>query len=653
MKNLPIQLKAMLAPIIIIALLAIIVVVLFTRLSSVNHNILVITDDLAPDTATSSSIMREMYRKRLAVKNFLQTSNDASLASFATAENELNSLIELAFEKIQNPDRVALLNEISDLDQQYNQAFYNQVVANMNKRHELVNGVLNVEGPKIEQVLTQVMKSADRDNDAAAAVKAGETLRHLLLARLYVFRFLTDNDQASYDAVLAELDLSMLETQKLLAELQNPQRRQLTQQAQTSIGIYEEGFEQVAQAIFDRNDAVEGILDMNGPVIAQDTVKLTNSVFESMDTQADSAKDSIVLAETYLLLLSIVAGVVGLLVSFIVARGIVQPIIQAQSGLHEIAQGDGDLTKRLVVTGRDEVGRLAESFNQFITKLEGIISNVRQETGEVIHSAQSVNSTAETTAAAIVQQGDEITQVASAINELEATAVDVASNAANAANAAHEGDVQSKMGSKVISTISTDISQLAEDMQKSADEIGKLKSETVEIGSVLDVIKNIAEQTNLLALNAAIEAARAGEQGRGFAVVADEVRSLAQKTQESTQVIEQSITGLQSQADSSVKMIEGNRASMNSLVEDAKGATEALAAITASVTAITDVNSMIATAAEEQTGVVSEVNTNVSNIQGLSSANQDRASELNNAASELVSVGERLSALVNQFKVSA
>lgn len=653
MKNLPIQLKAMLAPIIIIALLAIIVVVLFTRLSSVNHNILVITDDLAPDTVTSSSIMREMYRKRLAVKNFLQTSNDASLASFATAENELNRLIELAFDEIQNPDRVALLNDIADLDQQYNQAFYNQVVANMNKRHELVTGVLNVEGPKIEQALTQVMQSADRDNDAAAAVKAGETLRHVLLARLYVFRFLTDNDQASYNAVLAELDLSMLETQKLLAELQNPQRRQLTQQVQTSIGLYEAGFAQVAKAIFERNDAVEGILDVNGPIIAQDTIKLTNSVFESMDTQADSAKASIVSAETYLLMLSMVAGVIGLLISFLVARGIVQPIIQAQLGLHDIAQGDGDLTQRLVVTGKDEVGQLAVSFNQFVNKLESIISNVRQETGEVIQSAQSVNSTAETTEAAIVQQGDEITQVASAINELEATAVDVASNAANAASAAHEGDVQSKMGSEVISSISTDISQLAEDMQKSADEIAKLKSETVEIGSVLDVIKNIAEQTNLLALNAAIEAARAGEQGRGFAVVADEVRSLAQKTQESTQVIEQSITGLQSQADSSVKMIEGNRASMSALVEDALGATKALAAITASVTAITDVNSMIATAAEEQTGVVSEVNSNVSNIQGLSSANQERASQLNLAASNLVSVGERLSALVNQFKVSA
>ncbi|WP_289282173.1 methyl-accepting chemotaxis protein, partial [Methylophaga sp. UBA5088] len=239
-----------------------------------------------------------------------------------------------------------------------------------------------------------------------------------------------------------------------------------------------------------------------------------------------------------------------------------------------------------------------------------------------------------------------------AITQMTATVQEVANSAEKASAAAIKGDKDSESGRQVVEEIVASINNLADEINSSTSVIRTLKSDSENIGTVLDVIKNIAEQTNLLALNAAIEAARAGDQGRGFAVVADEVRSLAQKTQDSTKEIEDLILTLQQGSDNAVSSMELNKTSIEGLVAKAVNATNSLNEITNSVSSITEMNTLIATAAEQQSHVVNEINNNVLNIQQVSENTAEGSEQVSQASQEIAQLSERLTNMVRQFKVS-
>ena len=257
----------------------------------------------------------------------------------------------------------------------------------------------------------------------------------------------------------------------------------------------------------------------------------------------------------------------------------------------------------------------------------------------------------EETSSGVESQKDETVQVASAITQMTATVQEVANNAESATSAAADADSEAKAGNQIVSSTVQAISELATEVESSASVIEKLKGDSENIGAVLDVIKGIAEQTNLLALNAAIEAARAGEQGRGFAVVADEVRTLAQRTQESTAEIENLINALQGGAEEAVTVMTRSRDRASHTVEQAKHAGESLSSITRAVGTILQLNTQIATAAEEQSSVSEEINRNVINIQDISEQTASGAEQTASASAELARLGEQLQNLVGQFKV--
>jgi len=351
------------------------------------------------------------------------------------------------------------------------------------------------------------------------------------------------------------------------------------------------------------------------------------------------------------LLVGLGAAVVGLLLVWLTARGVTRPILAVAARLEDIASGEGDLTRRLDYARQDELGLLSGGFNRFLDKLQPVIAQVKGSLHEARGTADQSAAIASQTSNGMQQQQREIEQVATAANEMSATAQDVAHNAAQAAQAARGADQASHEGLQLIASTRQAIDSLAVGMNAAMDEARALEQRSEQIGSVLEVIRAIADQTNLLALNAAIEAARAGEAGRGFAVVADEVRSLAQRTQVSVEEIRQVIEGLQQGTQDVVDaMHEGQRQAQASATR-MEQALPALQRIGEAVAVISDMNLQIASAAEEQSAVAEEVNRNVAGIRDVTESLSGQADESARISLALNRLANQQQALMEQFRV--
>ena len=354
---------------------------------------------------------------------------------------------------------------------------------------------------------------------------------------------------------------------------------------------------------------------------------------------------------TTMLIIGVLIAVAGLLAIWLISRRITRPLRDMVMMLDNIGQGEGDLTQRLHIDSRNELGQIATGFNTFLTRLQGMIS-------EVVGSVQKVSDASEHTADIAIRtdkgvqtQLAEIELVATAVHEMTATAQDVARNATQAAEAASHADRAANQGRHIVQDTGATITELAGEIGRAVDVVQTLARDSENIDAILVTIRSIAEQTNLLALNAAIEAARAGEQGRGFAVVADEVRNLAQKTQQATGEIQQMIQQLQNGTRDVVQVMEQSQSRTQRSVEQADAAAEALQAITQAVSLINDMNNQIASAAEEQSAVAEDINRNVTNIGQVAQDVAGGAEEASQASAGLTRLAEQQRRLINQFKV--
>ncbi|WP_420042180.1 methyl-accepting chemotaxis protein [Pseudomonas fulva] len=341
--------------------------------------------------------------------------------------------------------------------------------------------------------------------------------------------------------------------------------------------------------------------------------------------------------------------VVTIILALILTRSIVRPLSEALNVADVIAAGD--LTQRIQVNGSDEPARLMGALQAMQKNLHGAIQSIADSSNQLASASEELHAVTEDSTRGLHQQSTEIDQAATAVNEMTAAVEEVARNAVSTSEASKESNTTALRGREQVRETVDSISQLARDVTDTSGEVERLAEQIREISKVLDVIRSIAEQTNLLALNAAIEAARAGEAGRGFAVVADEVRALAHRTQQSTQEIEGMIGGIQSGTEKTVAAMQHSNQRAHSTLEVAKAAGSALEQITEAIAMINERNLVIASASEEQAQVAREVDRNLVNIRDLSLQTSAGANQTSASSQELSRLAVDLNALVTRFKI--
>ena len=351
----------------------------------------------------------------------------------------------------------------------------------------------------------------------------------------------------------------------------------------------------------------------------------------------------------------LVIAVVGLIIALVALyfgiRLLMVPVRRLNNAMSSIASGDADLTRRLDDSASDEFGALAHSFNRFVENVQQVVREVKDGSDELDENVTALRNTSSTSRSSVESQQSEIDMIATAINEMSAAAGEIAQNAQQTAEAAENADQESRESLLTVTASRDAVQKLSSEVNAAAEVIDTLGKDVSSITTVLEVIQGIAEQTNLLALNAAIEAARAGEAGRGFAVVADEVRNLAQRTQSSTEEINNMIERLQKGANDAVDVMKASTAVSNVSMEKAQDAMESLNRIAEAITAISQMTSQIATASEEQTSVTEELNASITRIADQGQEAAKAASENDVYSGHIETIGRTLNEKVTRFRV--
>ena len=428
----------------------------------------------------------------------------------------------------------------------------------------------------------------------------------------------------------------------------------VNQLAKTLDEITEQGFDSAIQALEkqDFHNANRILLNTINPLF-DNTYQSTEAFLK---LQIEEGKENFSLAEqntkNFIIVFSAIA-VFALVIITTVAVTIVRRINQAvellENSSTEIAHGD--LTQRINIAGNDEFSRIAQSVNRIVEDFQHVVQTNRESISQLARASEENSVVANQARQNILSQQEQTTQVAAAINEFTATVHEVAQSATSAAEASEQADIAAASGQIVVEESIQMIKNLSTDLQESVEAMHSLAKHSEDIGAVIDVIQSISEQTNLLALNAAIEAARAGEQGRGFAVVADEVRTLASRTQASTKEIMDTIQRLQEGSRDSSQRLEKGAESATLTVEKAQEAGDALDQIKASVDQITAMNTQIATAAEEQSLVTEDINANISSISEIANQTAIGAEQSGEATLELANLAETLREEIDRYRV--
>lgn len=342
---------------------------------------------------------------------------------------------------------------------------------------------------------------------------------------------------------------------------------------------------------------------------------------------------------------------IAILLIIIILNSLYRPILTLKEMILDLSAGNGDLTRRLPVTNHDDLGEISQGINQFIENLQSLMLEVSQTSEHISSSVTQLKNQTDTNNQVLNAHSMETDQIVAAIEEMSATATDVAGNAAEASRFTHDTNIQVSGSREVVTNATNIVSKLAEDVENTATSIHEIGKYSDEINSVLNVIGSIADQTNLLALNAAIEAARAGEQGRGFAVVADEVRALAGRTQSSTAEIEETLNKLLNGSKTAISAMDATKSTCEKTTENTKLVANDLSDIAQSVTNIDDLNTLIATAAEQQSSVAEDITRNMTAIRDIVNELNMNGESTSNEATNLAAANSQLKSVVGKFKL--
>jgi len=503
----------------------------------------------------------------------------------------------------------------------------------MSTSAEIANTLINDINSRVQQ-----MPLSDQRFEQFQAITAAKEA--FLLARYEVRGYTANTNAETEQKAVGQLDAAIASLKPLNAHFADS-RQDALRQLEAALGNYRSALQAYKVA---SNDAVQARKEMTdqGAAIVSQSDQLYQIQLDRRD--AESAQ-----ARTLQLISTLLALLVGIIAAVVITRQITRPLRETLAVVDRIASGD--LSQNVVVNRRDELGVLQQGIARMGVTLRDLISGIRDGVTQIASAAEELSAVTEQTSAGVNSQKVETDQVATAMHEMTATVQEVARNAEEASRAAAAADGEAREGDKVVNEAIAQIERLASEVVRSTEAMSVLQQESDKIGSVMDVIKAVAEQTNLLALNAAIEAARAGEAGRGFAVVADEVRGLAQRTQKSTEEIEGLVAGLQNGTQQVSAVMNNSRVLTDSSVALTRKAGESLENITRTVSNIQSMNQQIAAAAEQQSAVAEEISRSIINVRDVSEQTAAASDETAASSVELARLGNQLQMMVSHFRV--
>ena len=558
-----------------------------------------------------------------------------TLDSFAAQQQQL-------INSFKSPENLKLLNEQKDIITAYRQSLnkMREAYRNGNAARQTMGERADAAGlviAALDRSVRQMPESSERFAQYEAVNHAKEEFQ---VAR-YEVRGYTGNVNSDTEArAAAQIEAAINGLKGLKDVFGQSQQTELTA-LENALGAYRSAVQAYkaanANIVLARQE-----MTVQGADIVSRSEALYDIQLQRRDAESAQAR-SLQLISTVLALL------VGISAAFIITRQITRPLQETLAVVERIASGD--LSHNIQVTRRDELGVLQQGIQRMGTTLRELISGIRDGVTQIASAAEELSAVTEQTSAGVNSQKIETDQVATAMHEMTATVQEVARNAEQASQAASAADGQAREGDKVVAEAIAQIERLADEVARSTDAMAHLQQESNKIGSVMDMIKAVAEQTNLLALNAAIEAARAGEAGRGFAVVADEVRGLAQRTQKSTEEIEGLVAGLQNGTQQVANVMNNSRSLTDSSVELTRKAGVSLENITRTVSNIQSMNQQIAAAAEQQSAVAEEISRSIVNVRDVSEQTATASDETAKSSVELARLGSQLQQMVSHFRV--
>jgi len=572
----------------------------------------------------------------------LTNGDDAAAGNVQVKLNAFSEQQQKLLKSFKSPENVKLLQDLGQTISEYQvsinkmRAGYKTSLAARDAMNLAASRAIELVEAINRDILALPESDASRLDQFRTITQAKE---QLFQVRLAVRSYIADISSETEQLALRQLDGALAEIAGLNRQMPNEAAR--IQQFESAVLAYRDAVRQFRDAIADVAVARQE-MTVQGATI----VKTSDALYKIQLDRRDSESAQ---ARTLQITATLLALLVGILAAVIITRQITRPLRETLAVVEKIASGD--LTHNMHITRRDELGVLQQGIQRMGATLRDLISGIRDGVTQIASAAEELSAVTEETSAGVNSQKVETDQVATAMHEMAATVQEVARNAEHASSAATDADAQARAGDQVVAEAIGQIERLAEEVRRSTEAMGQLQQESQKIGSVMDVIKSVAEQTNLLALNAAIEAARAGEAGRGFAVVADEVRGLAQRTQKSTEEIEELVAGLQSGTQQVANVMHGSRNLTESSVELTRKAGASLESITRTVSSIQSMNQQIAAAAEQQSAVAEQISRSILNVRDVSEQTAAASDETAASSVELARLGNQLQTLVSHFRV--